>query len=71
MLIFSLGKSTFLRQNALLVILAQVRITVTLLSHCHSYFHQIGCFVPAESAKIGWLDVHVFNLAILVMLKFY
>ncbi|KAL2891707.1 MutS2 protein [Ceratocystis lukuohia] len=33
------GKSTFLRQNALLTILAQV-----------------GCFVPAESAKLGIVD---------------
>jgi DNA mismatch repair protein MutS len=33
------GKSTFLRQNALIIILAQ-----------------IGCFVPAENAKIGVVD---------------
>ncbi|KAK6204957.1 muts domain V-domain-containing protein [Scheffersomyces amazonensis] len=33
------GKSTFLRQNALIIILAQ-----------------IGCFVPADKAKIGLVD---------------
>ena len=33
------GKSTFLRQNALIAIMAQ-----------------IGCFVPADSAKIGLID---------------
>ncbi|MBN2675917.1 MAG: DNA mismatch repair protein MutS, partial [Alphaproteobacteria bacterium] len=33
------GKSTFLRQNALIVFLAH-----------------IGCFVPADSATIGWVD---------------